>query len=276
MSAHLYCEADLDRPIRLDVPGTDLWLYSVRAPEKQSENEDAAGAWLLPGAGLVLAVADGLGGAPSGAQAAGLAIRALDAALGALIEGSANGGGEDGDLRVAIIDAFESAHEAILALGVGAGSTLVVVEIRERRLRTYHVGDSAAIVVGQRGRLRLETLSHSPVGYGIAAGLINPKKAIDRPDRHYISNFLGASDMHIQVGSPIVLNARDTLLVTSDGLLDNLRHEEIVSKVRSGPVEGIALELASCVGQRMRGEASSVPGKPDDTSFLLYRARSRA
>jgi serine/threonine protein phosphatase PrpC len=265
MDPFILLEADLPEPACADLEGADAWLHSTPLPGKGTPNEDALGLWDLPGVGRVLAVADGLGGAAGGARAAACAIEALGRSLAARQTGD--------DLRGPILDAFEAANREILELGIGAGTTLVVVEICGRRLRSYHVGDSAAFVVGQRGRLKLETLPHSPVGYGVAAGLIHPEAALDRADRHFVANHLGSGDMHIQVGSPIDLSIRDTLLVSSDGLLDNLLPSEILETIRTGRVENNARALARLAGERMQGEDTTQPSKPDDLSFILYRER---
>ena len=49
-------------------------------------------------------------------------------------------------------------------LGAGSATTLAVAEVVGQTVRTYHVGDSPIWVFGQRGRLKLQTVPHSPVG----------------------------------------------------------------------------------------------------------------
>ncbi len=263
MERHIFTDADQRDPVELHLPHADAWLRCAKAPGKNGANEDSAGAWALPGVGFVLAIADGVGGAAGGARASGCAIDALDRAVATVVTGD--------NLRSAILDAFETANTEIIGLGIGAGTTLVVVEICERRLRSYHVGDSAAFVVGQRGRVKLETLQHSPVGYGVAAGLIKPGAALDRADRHLIANYLGTPDMHIELGPPIKLAARDSLLLASDGLLDNLRPDEIFETIRVGAVAANARELVARAERRMGSESEHTPSKPDDMSFILFR-----
>ena len=82
---------------------------------------------------VVLVVADGAGGLPAGGQASGLAVEAIRQRLTqhALSEGKdgSDASGLRGSLRGIILDAIETAHTAISNLGVGAGTTLAVVEI---------------------------------------------------------------------------------------------------------------------------------------------------
>jgi len=258
---------ETDEPVEVRSERGEIHAHTRRAPDKDAPNEDACAVFSpWPGA-LVLAVADGLGGAPSGAAASAVALERLGDHLERCADESA--------LRAAIMDGFEDANAGILDLGVGAGTTLVVTQIVDDVLRVYHVGDSVALVVGQRGKCKLETMAHSPVGYGVAAGLIDPDAALHHDDRHYLSNHLGASDMHIEVGSPLRLAPRDTLLLATDGLVDNLLMGEIVDLIRMGPLGPAARVLAERCAARMHATESDEPTKPDDATFLLYRpARS--
>ncbi len=244
-------------------------VFSTRSPVADHANEDAAALIPVDAARCVLAVADGVGGARSGAQAAGRALRKLaDALLAARAEA---------DLRGAILDGIERASRAVRELGVGAATTLAVVEIEDAHLRPYHVGDSEVLLVGQRGKLKLATLSHAPVAYAVEAGLVEARDALHHADRHLISNAVGAPDMRIEVGPSTGISARDTLLLASDGLFDNLHREEIVALVRKGPLQEAGRALAARARERMHGAAPGEPCKPDDLTFLLFRrTRERA
>ena len=75
-------------------------------------------------------------------------------------------------LRPAILDGIEAANAAVRAIGTGAATTLSLVEIQGRVVRAYQVGDSAILLAGQRGKLKYQTIAHSPIGYAVEAGLI--------------------------------------------------------------------------------------------------------
>jgi serine/threonine protein phosphatase PrpC len=243
----------------------EVALFTAPAPEKSPEgNEDAAGIFVTARGRGLLAVADGLGGQPGGAHAASRLLAMLwDSVLAA--------GREDPSLRGAILDGVERANREILALGTGGASTLVAAEIEGDRLRSYHVGDSDMLVVGQRGRIKLKTIPHSPVGYAVEAGMLDPAEAMHHEDRHLVSNAVGTPDMRIEVGSQLQLAPRDTLLLGSDGLFDNLHLHEIADIVRRGPLRKAATALAEQAQRRMREPASDHPSKPDDLTFLLFR-----
>lgn len=259
-------ECEIGVPVRIPCDALDVWAYTRVAPDKSTPNEDQAGMFGHGSGHWVLAVADGLGGMPSGDEASRRAMKALQKH----VEDTER----DVPLRTVIMDAFEEANLQVHAIGGGAGTTFAVVELADGRLRPYHVGDSAVLIVGQRGRVKLETIAHSPVGYGVAAGLIEPAAALHREDRHILSNHLGASDMHIQVGSPIALSARDTVLLATDGVFDNLHIQEIVDRIRKGPLEQAARSLAETCVSRMAVENGSTPTKPDDATFILMRRRA--
>lgn len=262
----------------------EVAVYSACSPAREPPNQDAALVVSLSPERGVLAVADGLGGQPAGERASALALEELAGRLAAV--------GADGPLREAVLDGFEAANRAVLELGVGAGTTLVVVEVDARSdgdgvageargapgptVRTYHVGDSEALVVGQRGRVKLQTISHSPVAYAVEAGFLDEGEALVHEDRHLVSNVLGSPDMRVEVGSGLTLSARDTLLVASDGLFDNLSRDEVVEAIRKGPlVEAVARLAESCRARmlapgRGRGEPAA-PSKPDDLTIVAFR-----
>jgi len=61
-------------------------------------------------------------------------------------------------------------------MGKGSATTVVVAEIQQRQLRTYYVGDSLVLLTGQRGRLKFQNTSHSPVGYAWSPGLLMKRR----------------------------------------------------------------------------------------------------
>ncbi|NLY00017.1 MAG: serine/threonine-protein phosphatase [Rhodopirellula sp.] len=239
-------------------------LYSARSPDKQTANEDAAALVLFDDVAGVLAVADGLGGERAGEQASRTALAELIASIRQADHNEAS-------LRTAILNGFENANRAVAALGLGAGTTLAVAEIQGRTVRSYHVGDSMMLVVGQRGKIKLQTISHSPVGYAVESGLLDAAEAMHHEDRHVISNMVGSADMRIEMGSTVELAPRDTLILASDGLFDNLRIPEIVDRIRKGSLRRAIAELAEACGRRMHGVEPDEPSKPDDLTFIIYR-----
>jgi serine/threonine protein phosphatase PrpC len=149
----------------------------------------------------------------------------------------------DTDLRGPILEGIEVADRRIRGLGVGAGTTLSVV------------------------------------GYAVEAGLLDEDEALHHEDLYVVANILGSENMHVEVGRQRHLAARDTVVVGSDGLFDNLYLEEIVERARRGRLDVAARRLlADCMRRMTRAIQPGLPpdpipdpGKPDDLTFLLFR-----
>lgn len=266
MGAVLFLNRDMDRVELHAMPGGVAAVFSLGDRSRAGPNQDSAAVFPVDERRAVLAVADGVGGHPDGASASSVALGALRDAIDDAVAASTN-------LRNAILTGFENANRAVGALGTGGGTTLAVAKVEAGRLRPFHVGDSAVAVFGQRGKRKLETLSHSPVGYAVEAGLLDEKEAMHHEERHLISNMVGSDTMRIEIGPPVPLAARDTVLLATDGLLDNLFMDEIIDLTRAGPLDRCAREVAErCLG-RMKGGREGKPSKPDDLTFVLFRPR---
>jgi serine/threonine protein phosphatase PrpC len=174
------------------------------------------------------------------------------------------------DLRPAILDGIENANAEILELGLGAATTLTVIEIQGQRARAYQVGDSMAVIFGQRGAIKWKSTPHSPVGYAIESGMLDEADAMNHHERHIVSNLVGSREMHIEIGPARTLAPRDTILLGSDGIFDNLHLEEVVQLAKSGkPIERMQ-RITDLAAQRMSGSDENTPGKPDDLSVLMF------
>ncbi|MCK5941865.1 MAG: serine/threonine-protein phosphatase [Planctomycetes bacterium] len=239
----------------------------LRASPTRGEGEpceDAAGVLGWRDGAVAMVVADGVGGIPGGADAARQVVTAVAAAW----DGSASDGNE---LRATTMAAIEGANRALLERPGGAATTVLCALVAGGELRTCHAGDSELLVVGQRGRIKHRTVSHSPVGYAVEAGLLDASEGMVHEDRHLLSNCVGMAGMRVEVASSIRLAPRDTVVLASDGLWDNLRLEEVVELVRKGPLIGAARQLAAACEARMQAAGDDRVGKPDDLSILLYR-----
>ncbi|HEY5701022.1 MAG TPA: protein phosphatase 2C domain-containing protein, partial [Gammaproteobacteria bacterium] len=177
-------------------------------------------------------------------------------------------------VREAILEGFDRANHSILDQGNGSATTLVVVEVDSNTIRSYHVGDSGLVACGGRGKIKLETIAHSPVGYAIEAGVLSEREAIQHEDRHIVSNVVGDSSMHVGMSSPLRLRPRDTVVLASDGLFDNFHAWEIVEHVRRGPLIKAVRTLTEQCRKRMTEPKESRPSKPDDLTVIAFRRGS--
>jgi len=267
-------EGLMEEVVSLEIAGGSVAVFSTRSPHKATPNEDVAAILPVGPTHGVLAVADGLGGHAGGERAAKLAVDTIQQTIHERAMLSADPDSEP--LRPAILDGIEAANEAVRAFGTGAATTLSLVEIRGRIVRAYQVGDSAILLAGQRGKLKYQTIAHSPIGYAVEAGLLAEEDAIHHDQRHMISNVIGSPEMHVEMGPAIRMAERDTLVLASDGLLDNLLPAEIVALVRTGPLDQAVGQLVALAMERMNGQPDSpatTPSKPDDLTVIAFRPR---
>ena len=264
MMTHNYICSDLEQADLLIVNRSQIAVMSRGSPEKETENEDCAAVIPINKDTTLLMVADGVGGHINGAIASSLLTKLMNS----MIKRDKT---EITSVREMILTSIEETNFTLMRKETGEATTVAIAEINKNSIRSYHVGDSEILVTGQRGKIKLQTLPHSPVGYAMESGLLNEEEAIMHSDRHYVSNTVGQGDMHISIGSPVILNKRDTVLLGTDGLFDNLLKEEIVEIVRKGPLEKCAQLLIETVLERMSEYDERRPSKPDDVTFILYR-----
>ena len=257
-----FIESNLDHPELHRIAHGTAVIYTHCAPYKEYANEDAVCIMERNSGDGILAVADGVGGERAGSMASRTMLESL------LDIFSANTSQE---LQGVLLSSVDHANHSILNQGVGAATTLAAVEISKEQVRPYHVGDSDILLVGQRGKIKFQTIAHSPVGYAVEAGLLDEDEAVGHEERHFVSNVVGSNEMRIDIGPILTMSKRDRLLISSDGLSDNLLIQDIIELIRSGPIEKAAKRLLQACQQRMQNDSSDPPGKPDDLSFILYQ-----
>ena len=243
-----------------------LWeacSFSRRSPFKETYNEDAVGIIHVDDETAVFAIADGCGGMRGGEQASEIALQVLFDSI------ERNESGPE-RMRVAILDGIERANIAIQDLKIGAACTIAVVEYHRGTIRPYHVGDSMILVTGNRGRIRYQSVCHSPVGFAVESGMLAADDAMHHEDRHIVSNVVGDSRMRIEIGPAVKLSRRDTVVIASDGLFDNLAIEEVVNGIRKGKIADAIALVTDLAHQRMLG-IEGQPCKPDDLSVIGIR-----
>jgi serine/threonine protein phosphatase PrpC len=236
-------------------------VFSIQAPTKNAgENEDACALIQLAGESGLLVLADGVGGHRGGQDASALAIESM-AKISRLDQVDCT------NLREPVLNAIEQCNATLLSEGLGAATTLLVVEIQGNAVRPYYIGDSTILVTGQRGKVKFQSILQSPTGYALEAGFMEEEEVRTDENRHYVSNIVGTSDLHMTVGSWLTLAPKDTVLLCSDGLTDNIYIDTIVDTIRAGSLTDAANKLQALCGQKMREEN----GHADDLSFMLFR-----
>jgi PPM family protein phosphatase len=269
-AVRLVVNHERSEPSVCPVAGGEAVLFSARSPDKLTANEDAAAIIPITETSGVLVVADGLGGGRAGQEASSLAVNTIARIVRQSVVP------EDlSTLRSAILDGIETANAAIQQLGVGAATTLAVVEIVDGEVRPYHVGDSMILVTGGLGKVKLLTVSHAPVAMAVESGLMDEQEAMHHEHRHLVSNVVGSVNMRIEIGARLELAPRDTLLLASDGLADNLHTEEIIAGVRKGGLVECVNQLTEAAHARMSEIIEGVPHKPDDLTVIAFRRNAK-
>lgn len=180
---------------------------------RQSTIEDEA--WLRRVAGFdahLLAVADGLGGAPAGEVASRLAIQAL---VEMIVRPQLSAGDLPMWLRRVFLECQKriETDAAIHPDRHGMGTTLTFAFVSDLRAIVGHAGDSRCYRL-RGGALKQLTRDHTVVG-------------------HVLWNCLGGANPELQPDiRDEILEAGDTLLLCTDGLTLELDDEVIASHLR--------------------------------------------
>lgn len=230
----------------------------------RSNNEDslyagpALGSRGVAERGLLLAVADGVGGQAAGEVASVIAIRRLaesyytsswtDPAMG---------------LREAVRDANRAVlDEARRTDRMGMASTIVAAVIFDASAFIAHVGDSRAYLIRGEKATQL-TRDHSPVAELVATGALSEADAANHPHRHFLSRTLGLKD---EVESDLVvvpLGSEDTLLLCSDGLSSQVPPDELRRAARE--------ESAQAMADYLVAAANAAGGRDNVTAVIAQR-----
>jgi protein phosphatase len=226
------------------------------------------------GSGLLLAVADGMGGTLDGAAAA-------DAALAGLVEGldpvtaptgplDARGRPVDDTLGAAVA----VAHRRVRSLATDAmplplrpGTTLTAAVVSGRRLRLAHLGDSSCWLL-RRGRLRRLTDEHTHAAQLVRAGALEVGSVAQRRLDSMLTRFAGMPGAATPQLATVRLRPGDRLLVATDGVTRALTVPALATLLARPGVVAADLVRAACdAGGRDDATAllAAVPaGIPDD------------
>ncbi len=212
----------------------------------------------------LLILADGAGGTPSGNECSGLLVDNFVKAFQANPIANADA------MRDQILRVVDQTHIDLGQHYPKGGTTLSALEFNEHGCRAYVIGDSAILIAGQRGKRKFQSVAYSPTGLAVEAGFLDEDEALKHPDRSLVLNLLGLEDWNIGMSSIFNIDNRDTVLLCSDGLTDNLTNTEIIECIRKGPLLEGAQALLTLADERMRN-AKGPYHAPDDLTFMLFR-----
>jgi protein phosphatase len=227
---------------------------------RRSSNQDQALAMRLPDGAVLLAVADGVGGAAGGDVAAALAIEELAAAF------SRGPGADPADL---LLHAFDRANARVLQVGAevsqleGLATTLVAAIITGETAHVANAGDSRAYIFHE-GLLEQITNDHTWTAERVRSGQMTEDEAATSPFRHTITRGIGvAHDLGPDLLPPVSLPPGATVLLCSDGLYGPASAAEIAEALNAAPAEDAPARLITLANNN---------GGPDNIAVALYTA----
>lgn len=168
--------------------------------------------------GLLLGVADGMGGHNGGDVASQMAVKAVGEYYSSESEIT-----DSTSVQEVMIRLVQKANSSIYAVSTedcslsGMGTTLTSVCVKGDEAFLAHVGDSRAYLFRENVLTQL-TDDHSLVAQAVREGILTPEQAARHPQRNIITRALGTKD-NIEVDSLVInIQKDDILLLASDGL----------------------------------------------------------
>jgi serine/threonine protein phosphatase PrpC len=225
--------------------------YSYAEPEDDAE-------WLKRG--RLVVVADGMGGQAGGQIASTLAV---DAVREVFLNGPAE------DPPAALVAAYQSAHGAIQQYVrehpelAGMGTTCTAAILHDGQLTYGQVGDSRLYLLRSDTIVQL-TRDQSYVQQMVDSGVISAEEAQTHPSRNILTSALG-SDSTVKADfaeAPIPLQARDILLLCTDGLHGLVSDAEMLAASSQNSPREACRKLVDLAKER---------GGPDNITIQIVR-----
>jgi protein phosphatase len=180
--------------------------------------------------GILVVIADGMGGHNAGEIASRLAVEVV----------AQSDHDETEDPGRALVRSIERANRVIIdaaskdARHSGMGTTCTALLIRGGFAYCGHIGDSRLYLVRGNDILSM-TEDHTAIMHLVRQGMITANDARQHPDRNVIVRALGVrADVEVDTWEkPLSLRPGDAFLMCSDGLYDVVADNELFAAVRA-------------------------------------------
>lgn len=209
--------------------------FKTDCGQVRDHNEDSGGV-LTHESGMLLAiVADGMGGHRAGDVASTLA---LDFVVEKWKKAKPEQVQSEEASRQWLTETIQAANTYILSHTKkhpecqGMGTTIVVALCSHQFLTLAHVGDSRGYLLGSQDFDQV-TQDHSLVNELVRQGEISKEEAASHPRKNVILQALGTENEVFSEPETLFWDQEDILLLCSDGLTDNLNHEQLETVLRS-------------------------------------------
>jgi PPM family protein phosphatase len=199
--------------------------------------------------GVLMMVADGMGGHAAGEVASRMAADTITN------EYFNNGRGAAAEKKLQ--QAFTLANKNIYAAAAanaackGMGTTCTALVIINDHVYYAHVGDSRAYIIKNDTATQITT-DHTYVQELIKEGKISPQEAGEHPQRNILTNAMGTKpQIRIDTGKcDCTMNTHDKLLICSDGLYEYVHDTEIADMLKNSPLQEAAEALVATAKAR--------------------------
>jgi serine/threonine protein phosphatase PrpC len=194
----------------------------------RAKNQDRCGA-VETDRGVLLILADGMGGHPKGERAAQLVVDTCSHMFLHLDKRIT-------DPRGTLERMVRASHQAVVAYGqkrrppIEPRSTAIVALIHNRQLYWAHVGDSRLYLL-RGGRLQALTVDHSYVQQLRNQGLVPSGDLHSHPFRNFVTRCIGGTSVppDPSLGGPLELHRGDLILLCTDGLWSQIEGKHIAA-----------------------------------------------
>lgn len=201
--------------------------------KRRSNNEDSYVCYSFNNtqrARFLIAVADGMGGHAGGEIASALAIEGIKDYFHSQFENLTS---PDRDLSIALEDSVQQANLKIFRTAsvetklTGMGSTLVAALLTDTHIYISNVGDSRAYLIREK-HIHQITIDHNWKNEQLQKGQIKEEDIQNSPYKDLITRSMGLKDK-IEIDSfEFLIQSKDYILLSSDGLHSLLSQKEIL------------------------------------------------
>ena len=198
-------------------------------------------------AGLLVVVADGMGGHKAGEVASQTAVTTI-------VKVYQETKGTPGE---ALDEAFRMAHKIIFKLAkddasmAGMGTTCTALAIVNNEAWAAHVGDSRLYLVRGEGIYQLSE-DHTAVADLVRQGLLSQEEAEKHEDRNVLLRAMGTKPEFTMMRWPEPMDVRpgDAFLLCSDGLHDLVKDSEMMAVVKDSSTQDACRKLIQMAKER--------------------------
>jgi serine/threonine protein phosphatase PrpC len=233
---------------------------------RRQQNEDSHGTWTPDDPaergrrGVLLVVADGMGGSLAGEVASRIAVQTV-----MRVYREAAGADALENLVHSLTQANAAVHDesATKPELTGMGTTCTAIVIRDRDLYVAHVGDSRAYLV-RDGQIRQVSHDHSLVAQMVRDGQLTPDQAKSDPRRNVVTRSVGVG-AYVEVDGERfegALEPGDTLVLCSDGLHGQVHDDELAEFASEPDLDHGCRDAIALANER---------GGPDNITVIMAR-----